>query len=83
MPVGPVFDRVATHLTRIARRGAPRSGEVGEELVHDCPERLALAVGVVDEVVGADLVRSAGGEVKVLSLVEDCSTSAIIDRLSD
>ena len=36
-----------------------------------------------DEVVGADLVRSAGGEVKVLSLVEDCSTSAIIDRLSD
>ncbi len=36
-----------------------------------------------DEVVGAELVRSAGGEVKVLSLVEDCSTSAIIDRLSE
>jgi D-beta-D-heptose 7-phosphate kinase/D-beta-D-heptose 1-phosphate adenosyltransferase len=36
-----------------------------------------------DEVVGADLVRSSGGEVKVLSLVEDCSTSAIIDRLSE
>lgn len=36
-----------------------------------------------DQVVGADLVRAAGGEVAVLSKVDDCSTSAIIERLSD
>jgi D-beta-D-heptose 7-phosphate kinase/D-beta-D-heptose 1-phosphate adenosyltransferase len=36
-----------------------------------------------EDVVGAEQVRAAGGEVRVLSLVEDCSTSAIIDRLQD
>jgi D-beta-D-heptose 7-phosphate kinase/D-beta-D-heptose 1-phosphate adenosyltransferase len=35
----------------------------------------------VDEVVGAGIVRAAGGEVRVLSLVEDCSTTAIVDRI--
>ncbi|HEY5645097.1 MAG TPA: bifunctional D-glycero-beta-D-manno-heptose-7-phosphate kinase/D-glycero-beta-D-manno-heptose 1-phosphate adenylyltransferase HldE [Pseudomonadales bacterium] len=35
----------------------------------------------VDEVVGADLARSWGGEVRVLSLVDDCSTTAIVDRI--
>ena len=34
------------------------------------------------EVVGADLVTSYGGEVQVLDRVEDCSTTAILDRLS-
>jgi len=34
-----------------------------------------------EAVVGADLVRAYGGEVRVLSLVEDCSTSAILERL--
>jgi D-beta-D-heptose 7-phosphate kinase/D-beta-D-heptose 1-phosphate adenosyltransferase len=36
-----------------------------------------------EDVVGAEQVRAGGGEVRVLSLVEDCSTSAIIDRLQD
>ena len=35
----------------------------------------------IDQVVGADIVRSAGGEVKVLSLVEDCSTSALVEKI--
>ena len=35
----------------------------------------------VDEVVGAEIVRAAGGEVRVLSLVDDCSTTAIVDRI--
>lgn len=35
----------------------------------------------VDEVVGAGIVRAAGGEVRVLSLVDDCSTTAIVDRI--
>ncbi|MBT7371180.1 MAG: D-glycero-beta-D-manno-heptose 1-phosphate adenylyltransferase, partial [Gammaproteobacteria bacterium] len=37
----------------------------------------------IDQVVGADIVRNAGGEVKVLSLVEDCSTSAIVEKIRD
>ncbi|MEZ5553602.1 MAG: bifunctional D-glycero-beta-D-manno-heptose-7-phosphate kinase/D-glycero-beta-D-manno-heptose 1-phosphate adenylyltransferase HldE [Pseudomonadales bacterium] len=35
----------------------------------------------VDQVVGVDIVRGYGGEVSVLSLVEDCSTTAIVDRI--
>lgn len=35
----------------------------------------------VDQVVGADIVKSYGGSVKVLSLVEDCSTSAIVQKI--
>lgn len=35
----------------------------------------------IDQVVGADIVRSAGGEVKVLSLVEDCSTTALVEKI--
>ncbi|MDD9962578.1 MAG: bifunctional D-glycero-beta-D-manno-heptose-7-phosphate kinase/D-glycero-beta-D-manno-heptose 1-phosphate adenylyltransferase HldE [Gammaproteobacteria bacterium] len=35
------------------------------------------------QVVGADLVASYGGEVRVLDRVEDCSTTAILDRLTD
>lgn len=34
-----------------------------------------------DGVVGADLVRAYGGEVQVLSLVSDVSTSAIVERI--
>ena len=37
----------------------------------------------IDQVVGADIVRQAGGQVKVLSLVEDCSTSAIVEKIRD
>lgn len=37
----------------------------------------------VDQVVGADIVRRNGGTVKVLSLVEDCSTSALVEKIRD
>jgi D-beta-D-heptose 7-phosphate kinase/D-beta-D-heptose 1-phosphate adenosyltransferase len=37
----------------------------------------------VDQVVGAEIVRAEGGEVKVLSLVEDCSTSALVEKIRD
>ena len=37
----------------------------------------------IDQVVGADIVRQVGGQVKVLSLVEDCSTSAIVEKIRD
>ena len=35
----------------------------------------------VDQVVGADIVRGYGGAVKVLQLVEDCSTSAMVEKI--
>ena len=35
----------------------------------------------VDQVVGAGIVRSYGGDVKVLQLVEDCSTSAMVEKI--
>lgn len=35
----------------------------------------------VDEVVGADIVRSYGGEVRVLGLVENSSTTAIVEKI--
>ena len=37
----------------------------------------------IDEVVGSDLVHSYGGEVKVLSFLDDCSTSAIVEKIQD
>ncbi|HAR31118.1 MAG TPA: bifunctional heptose 7-phosphate kinase/heptose 1-phosphate adenyltransferase [Gammaproteobacteria bacterium] len=57
----------------------------------DTPEALLAALRpdvlvkggdyAADGVVGADLVRSYGGSVAVLSLVDDCSTTAIVDRI--
>ncbi len=35
----------------------------------------------IDQVVGADIVLAADGEVKVLGLIEDCSTSAIVEKI--
>lgn len=37
----------------------------------------------IDQVVGADIVRAAGGTVKVLSLLEDCSTTALVEKIRD
>jgi D-beta-D-heptose 7-phosphate kinase/D-beta-D-heptose 1-phosphate adenosyltransferase len=37
----------------------------------------------IDEVVGADIVRSYNGEVAVLNLVEDCSTTAIVEKIKN
>ena len=35
------------------------------------------------EVVGGDFVKSYGGDVKVLNFIDDCSTSAIVDRIHE
>lgn len=37
----------------------------------------------VGEVVGGDFVKSYGGDVKVLNFIDDCSTSAIVDRIHE
>lgn len=57
----------------------------------DTPERLVQLVSpdllvkggdyAVDEIAGGEYVKSHGGEVKVLPLVEDCSTSLILDKI--
>ena len=57
----------------------------------DTPERLVELVSPdllvkggdygVDEIAGAGHVKSHGGEVKVLPLVEDCSTSLLLDKI--
>ena len=53
-----------TPLRSVASTEAARSVEGGEEVVHDRPERLALVVGVVDEVVGSG--QGVGGDVRAL-----------------
>lgn len=59
------------------------SEDTPESLLELAPPDLLVKGGdyAPEDVVGAELVRTAGGEVRVLSLVEDCSTSAIIGRL--
>ena len=54
-----------------------------EELLHMLKPDVLVKGGDygIDQVLGADIVRSAGGEVKVLSLVEDCSTSALVEKI--
>ena len=57
----------------------------------DTPEALLQAVQPdvlvkggdygADEVVGAQIVKAYGGQVAVLSMVEDCSTTAIVERI--
>ncbi|MCY1307700.1 Bifunctional protein HldE [compost metagenome] len=57
----------------------------------DTPERLLAQVKPdvlvkggdygIDQVVGADIVRAYGGEVKVLGLVENSSTTAIVEKI--
>ena len=37
----------------------------------------------IDEVVGAEIVQGYGGRVEVLSLVDDCSTTAIVERIQN
>ena len=35
----------------------------------------------IDQVVGADIVQAYGGEVRVLGLVENSSTTAIVEKI--
>ena len=37
----------------------------------------------VDQVVGGGIVRAYNGEVRVVSLVEDCSTSALVEKIRE
>ena len=37
----------------------------------------------IDQVVGGEFVQSYGGEVKVLEFLDNCSTSAIVDKMKE
>ena len=83
-PINPL-DRRMTMLAGLASVDWVVSfdGETPEELLRMLKPDVLVKGGDygIDQVVGADIVRSAGGEVKVLSLVEDCSTSALVEKI--
>ena len=37
----------------------------------------------LDKVVGGEYVKSYGGEVKALEFLDDCSTSAIVEKMKE
>jgi D-beta-D-heptose 7-phosphate kinase/D-beta-D-heptose 1-phosphate adenosyltransferase len=54
-----------------------------EDLLRDIQPHVLVKGGDygIDKVVGAEIVRSYGGEVRVLGLEENCSTSAIVNKI--
>ena len=60
------------------------SEDTPEPLLHSLQPEILVKGGDYgsDQVVGAQIVKGYGGEVKVLSLVEDVSTSAIVERIA-
>lgn len=54
-----------------------------EQLIKACAPNVLVKGGdyQIDEIAGADFVRQNGGEVSVLSFVEGCSTSGIIEKI--
>ncbi len=79
----------------VERRMAVLSGLESVDWVvsfaEDTPEALLEAIKpdvlikggdyAIDEVVGAEIVQANGGEVKVLSFLDNCSTSAIVEKI--
>lgn len=60
-------------------------GDTPEDLLRSLQPDILVKGGdySIDQVVGADIVRGAGGEVKVLSLLEDCSTTALVKKIRE
>lgn len=61
------------------------SDDTPEALLQEVRPELLIKGGDygIDEVVGADFVHSYGGEVKVLSFLDDCSTSGIVEKIQE
>ena len=85
-PINPL-DRRMTMLAGLASVDWVVSfdGDTPEELLQLLKPDVLVKGGDygIDQVVGADIVRANGGEVKVLSLLEDCSTSALVEKIRD
>ena len=56
-----------------------------ETLLRDLKPDLLIKGGDygIDQVVGSDFVNSYGGEVRVLTFLDNCSTSAIVSKIQD
>jgi len=59
------------------------SEDTPENLLRDLRPDVLVKGGdyTLDEVVGGELVTSQGGEVQVLAFIDDCSTSAIVEKM--
>lgn len=83
-PINPV-ERRMTLLGGLAAVDwvVPFSGDTPRELLGLLQPDVLVKGGDygLEQVVGADIVLGYGGMVKVLSLVEDCSTSALVEKI--
>ena len=59
------------------------SEDTPEDLLRDLRPDVLVKGGdyTLDEVVGGDLVKSWNGDVRVLAFIDDCSTSAIVEKM--
>jgi len=83
-PVNPVERRMAVLAGLEAVDWVvPFSDDTPEPLLKTLQPEVLVKGGdyTLDEVVGADYVRNYGGEVKVLDFLDNCSTSAIVEKL--
>ena len=61
------------------------SEETPEELLRKLQPDILVKGGdyTLDKVVGGEYVKSYGGEVKALEFLDDCSTSAIVEKMKE
>ncbi|MDH5592275.1 MAG: D-glycero-beta-D-manno-heptose 1-phosphate adenylyltransferase, partial [Gammaproteobacteria bacterium] len=59
-------------------------GDTPEDLLHEIQPDVLVKGGDYDKqgVVGWEIVEAYGGEVKVMGMVENCSTTAIVDKIN-
>ena len=79
------LDRRATILAGLASVDwvVPFAEDTPEALLEQLQPDLLVKGGdyAIDQVVGADRVRDYGGEIKVLQFIDDCSTTALIEKI--
>ena len=61
------------------------SEETPEQLLRKLQPDVLVKGGdyTLDKVVGGEYVKSYGGEVKALEFLDDCSTSAIVEKMKE
>ncbi|MEC9218497.1 MAG: bifunctional D-glycero-beta-D-manno-heptose-7-phosphate kinase/D-glycero-beta-D-manno-heptose 1-phosphate adenylyltransferase HldE [Pseudomonadota bacterium] len=85
-PINPVERRMAVLAGLEAVDWVVSFSEDTPELLLEFLQPEVLVKGgdyTMDEVVGGDYVNSYGGEVKVLEFLDDCSTSAIMEKMKE
>jgi len=85
-PINPVERRMAVHAGLEAVDWVVSfSEDTPEPLLEFLQPEILVKGGdyTMDEVVGGDYVNSYGGEVRVLEFLDDCSTSAIMEKMKE